>query len=243
MCVCVWKSVCVYRHSYPGAFMPFHPKTDECDVKYIVVVRNPEEAIVSMHPFLNKFTKKHWEVWDSLEAIQAQWKLGESFQTFFEEAVLPGPLGMPDPPPGGFLFLWYFNFINSWWPLRHEPNVLMLHFSEMKKDHEGSIRKFADFLGFAPTPEQLAKINDLTSFAYMKKHQEKYELRTVLHDKDGQNYRILEEGAMVRSGKLGNASADGMTPEIAAKIRSLADELVPDEAARRWMFEGGDLIA
>ena len=33
--------LCAYRHSHPGAFLPFHPKTDECDVKYIVIMRNP----------------------------------------------------------------------------------------------------------------------------------------------------------------------------------------------------------
>ena len=207
---------------------------------WLMAVSNPEEAVVSMYPFLNKHTKKHWETWDCLEAVQAQFKLGESLETFFDQ-FLKGPLGMPDPPPGGFLFLWFFHFVNSWWPLRHEPNVLMLHFSEMKKDHAGSIRKLSDFLGFAPTPEQMAKIEEYTSFAYMKEHGMKYELQTVLRDKNGQNYHILEEGTMVRSGKLGKASEDGMTPEMSAKIRVLAEKLVPDEAARQWMFEGGNI--
>ena len=56
--------------------------------------------------------------------------------------------------------MFFFSFINGWWPLRDKPNVLMLHFSDMKKDHEGSIRKIADFLGFSDklSEQQWAKV-------------------------------------------------------------------------------------
>ena len=50
----------------------------------------------------------------------------------------------------------------------HKPNVLLLHFSEMKKDHEGSVHKIAQHLGFEPTAEQWPKILEYTSFKWMK---------------------------------------------------------------------------
>ena len=40
--------------------------------------------------------------------------------------------------------------------------VLLLHYSDMKRDHEGSIRKIADFLGYKPTKEQWRKVLELT---------------------------------------------------------------------------------
>ena len=32
-----------------------------------------------------------------------------------------------------------------------------------------------------------------------------------------------------------------MTPEISAAIKDWANKMVPDEAARKWMYEGGAL--
>ena len=46
--------------------------------------------------------------------------------------------------------------------------MLLLHFSEMKKDHEGSVRKIAAHLGFEPTEEKWPKILEYTSFKWMK---------------------------------------------------------------------------
>ena len=42
-------------------------------------------------------------------------------------------------PPGGLLTMLFFGFANGWWPLRNKPNVLMLHFNDMKADHEGTL--------------------------------------------------------------------------------------------------------
>ena len=45
----------------------------------------------------------------------------------------------------------------------------------------------------------------------------------------------------MRKGETGKAAEDGMTPEISAAIKEWADKMVPDEAARKWMYEGGAL--
>ncbi len=38
----------------------------------------------------------------------------------------------------------FWENIRSWWRIRHLPNVLMLHFSDMKRDLPGAIRRIAD---------------------------------------------------------------------------------------------------
>ena len=93
-----------------------------------------------------------------------------TFQQFFDECVLPGFPNMPPEavPPGGLLTMLFFGFVNGWWPLRNKPNVLMLHFNDMKADHEGTIRKIAAFLGFKPTAEQWPRVLEYTSFPWMK---------------------------------------------------------------------------
>ena len=158
------------------------------------------------------------------------------------QCVLPGFPNMPPEavPPGGLLTMLFFGFINGWWPHRKKENVLLLHFSEMKKDHEGSVRKIAAHLGFTPTAEQWPKILEYTSFKWMKENQTKFEIPTLVKGKDGTPFKLLEEGGMVRKGEAGKAAEDGMTPEIAKDIQDWAAKMVPDEAARRWLFEGGD---
>ena len=50
----------------------------------------------------------------------------------------------------------FFGFVASWWPLRHEKNVLLMHFADMKRDLSGAIRKVADFLGITPSAAEWA---------------------------------------------------------------------------------------
>lgn len=40
----------------------------------------------------------------------------------------------------------YFNFERSWWDTRERPNVLLLHYADLKADLAGEMRRIADFL-------------------------------------------------------------------------------------------------
>jgi hypothetical protein len=128
-----------------------------------------------------------------------------------------------------------FGFVAAWWPYRHSANVLLLHFSDMKRDHEGSVRRIADFLGFEPTASQWASILECTSFAWMKKNEDRFELRAV------SRVPILKPGAMVRKGKAGSARDDGVTPAMSAEIAAIGREELADDAAFDWCYNGGAL--
>jgi hypothetical protein len=207
------------------------------DLKYIVVFRNPEEALVSFLPFLKGHRDELWEYWKA-EPVRDGF-LGApdiTFPEWFETKVLPfSPAPGIPAPPGGLLTVFFLSFINSWWPHRNKPNVQFFHFSEMKKDHEGTVRKFANHLGFNPTEEQWPNILEYTSFPWMKAHGSKFEAATVCP------MPLMKSGSMVRKGASGKAAEDGMTPEISKQIHDFAEQLVPDPAARKWMFEGGPL--
>jgi len=56
-----------------------------------------------------------------------------------------------------------FQFLANWWPYRNEDNVLFLHFADMKRDHEGSVRKIAEFLGYEPAADEWPTILECTS--------------------------------------------------------------------------------
>lgn len=206
-------------HSAPPE-LPFVPAGSGKDVKYIAVSRNPEEALVSFKVFLDMHTQQFYDLWQVPRAAMTR----PTFDAFYREVVNPrGMQGM------------FFGFLAAWWPLRHEPNVLMMHFADMKKDLHGSTRKVAAFLGIEPTPAQWAKIDTYASFDWMKQNEIKFEAIPFTP------VPVLEAGAMVRKGKLGAAHEDGMTAAIANEVRAFGSRILSDPAALTWLYEGGKL--
>ncbi|MDQ7249873.1 sulfotransferase domain-containing protein [Dongia sedimenti] len=67
----------------------------------------------------------------------------------------------------------FWENIRSWWQIRHLPNVLLMHFSDMKRDLPGAIRRIADFLDVEIDAAVFPKIVRHCSFDYMKAHADK----------------------------------------------------------------------
>jgi hypothetical protein len=205
-------------HSAPTT-LPYRAPGSGVDVQYVVVLRNPDEVLASFYPFV----QAHADEWFALWGMDKQQFLPPDLSSFFEgfgKQMLPNAL---------------FGFLAGWWPLRHAPNVLLMHFADMKRDHAASVRQIADFLGFEPTAEQWPAILEYTSFAWMKRHEHKFELR---HAAD---VPILDPGAMVRKGRIGAAEEDGVTADMAAELEALGREALPDEQAFKWLYQGGAL--
>ena len=94
----------------------------------------------------------------------------------------PGRVGPPiDKPPAeirqyfldwlerdGYPFWSFWENARSWWAIRDLPNVMLLHFDELKADLPGSIRRIADFLGIAIDEGRFPAIVEHCSFEWMK---------------------------------------------------------------------------
>ena len=52
----------------------------------------------------------------------------------------------------GFPMWPFWDNVRSWWAMRDLPNVMLLHFNDMKADLPGSIRRIADFLQISVDP-------------------------------------------------------------------------------------------
>jgi hypothetical protein len=206
-------------HSPPPA-VPYQAAGSGKDVKYVVVFRNPEEAFVSFQPFLDK----HSDDWFSLWGMPRDAMCRPDFESFYFDVIDAN--GMQ-----GALF----GFLAAWWRLRNEPNVMFLHYADMKKDHEGSVRKIAKFLGEQPTDAQWTNILEYTSFPWMKHNESKFEASTA------GKVPILKSGAMIRQGEVGKAKADGMTDEISQHLREVGSQICRDADAVNWLYEGGKL--
>ena len=96
----------------------------------------------------------------------------------------PGRVGPPiDPPPAdirryfldwlerdGYPFWPFWENVRSWWDIRDLPNLMLLHFAELKADLPGSIRRIAGFLDVPIDPARFPAIVEHCGFDWMKAH-------------------------------------------------------------------------
>lgn len=93
----------------------------------------------------------------------------------------------PFTPPADALLDWYCSDQMWWgsWPdhvagfwqwAQTRPNVLFVHFEEMKRDGTAVITRVSDFLDVPLTEAERAQVAEKCSFAYMKAHEEQFEM-------------------------------------------------------------------
>ena len=94
----------------------------------------------------------------------------------------PGRVGPPiGPPPettveyfenwldnDGAPFWSFWENVRTWWDVRDMPNVLFVHFANLKADMEGQIRRIADFIDVSPDELPMDNVLRHCSFDYMK---------------------------------------------------------------------------
>src|SRR5262245_18601951 len=94
----------------------------------------------------------------------------------------PGLVGAPiEPPPSsvhqyfldwiardGHPFWPFWENVRSWWAVRRLPNILMLHFAELKADLPAQIRRIAKFLSIPIDESRFPAIVERCGFAWMK---------------------------------------------------------------------------
>ncbi len=68
----------------------------------------------------------------------------------------------------GYPFWSFWENIHSWWAIRDLPNVMLLHFNDLKEDLPGEIRRVAEFLNIQIDECNWPKIVEHCSFGYMK---------------------------------------------------------------------------
>lgn len=96
----------------------------------------------------------------------------------------PGRVGPPiDKPPqsisqyydewldnNGHPFWPFWENLRTWWAARDLPNVLFVHFAQLRKDMPGEIQRIAEFLDIPREGLNLDAILEHCSFDYMKNH-------------------------------------------------------------------------
>jgi len=139
--------------------------------KYIYVGRDARDVVWSAYNHHVGFTQ------DALDAFNHT----------------PGRVGPPMVPPTVDVREYYLHFlahdgslpgfveefwdhVQGWWNVRWSPNVLFVHFNNLKADLEGEARRIAAFLEIDIAAEQWPAIVEHCSFDYMRREFKKIEL-------------------------------------------------------------------
>jgi hypothetical protein len=161
--------------------------------RYLVAVRDPRDVLVSQYHF--------WNGW------------------FFET----GSVSVEDLARGLFLNeaspFSYYRHLQSWWPRRLQPDVLMLCYESMLADPEAAIRRIADFIGAPPDPALLARVLEQSSVEFMRAHARQFDdhlLRDARDEACGLPPGTVG-GSKVRAGRAG-ANATELTDAIRAEL-------------------------
>ncbi len=70
----------------------------------------------------------------------------------------------------GHPFWPFWENVRTWWEFRHLPNVLFVHFANLKRDMPGEMRRIAAFLEIPIDETQWEEILEYCSFDWMKRH-------------------------------------------------------------------------
>jgi aryl sulfotransferase len=209
-------------------------------VKYIHVARDGRDACLSFHNHMSGFTP------------EAQQMIGKAAMALMAELGVPpdqAPQGPPPTPedPREFYLNWiaeaegqipsqelpFFEYEMTYWRERSRPNLLLVHYNDLKADLKGEVARLSDFLEIRTPAARLAEIAAAAEFGAMKAQGADL-LPKVEVMFQGGSQRFLHKGT---NGRWKNI----LTDEDLARFDRLSNaKFTP--SARAWL-EGGRLAA
>jgi hypothetical protein len=144
--------------------------------KYIVVIRDPKEVIVSGYYFAGA----------AFNVLRVEYDLEQWLASAMQ--------------PDTFLFGDWAAHTASWWAVRDQPNVLVMTFDELKKNTADIIGQVAELMNVQLRPEQADSVAERSTFAWMKAHESQFKPPSLPQPKG------KERPLMMRSGKAGKSA-------------------------------------
>jgi aryl sulfotransferase len=188
--------------------------------KYVYVARDGRDACWSLHNHLASGNEAFYQMINDTPG-----RVGpplerppESVRDFFLKWIEQGePLGS------------WWSHARSWWEIRHLPNLLMVHYANLKADTPREIRRIAAFLETPIDEDQWPVILEHCSFDYMKAHG-----ASILPRAED----VFNEGAKSFFNKGTNGRwRDVLTASDIARYEAMAREQLGEECAH-WLATG-----
>ena len=192
--------------------------------KYLYIARDPRDVV--------------WSLYNHHANANAAWY----------EALndTPGRVGPPiAPPPADIRQYWrdwlardghpfwpYWESVRGWWAIRQLPNVLFLHFADLKRDLPGEMRRIAAFLDIKIDEARWPDIVEYCTFDWMKHHAtQSVPLGGAFWDGGAETF--IHKGV---NGRWKDVLSDADNAGLEA--RAMAELGVP---CARWLAHGGAL--
>ncbi|CAL1264938.1 unnamed protein product [Larinioides sclopetarius] len=178
----------VLKYHLPYNLTPQNPKT-----RYITIIRNPFDVVVSYYHFLRQITSVNLNFDDLFEAFVA----------------------------GRCIYGDYFDYILSWYERKNDKNVLLLSFDKMKKDPRTGLLLIAKFLGYdlEGNEELIERILKHTSFGYMKANVKTIEKEDGSENKDDRVDFFRSGGDGGKSGLMTETQEKRLKEQMEEKLK------------------------
>lgn len=212
-----------FKSHLPLDALPFYE-----DVKYLHVARDGRDACMSLHNHLLNFTPDARTMLSEISLADP--KFGDAYPetpedagTFFHQWISDDDERQGDPGAS------FFHVERSYWQERKRPNVLLVHYNDLKADREDEMRRIAAFLDIE-IPESLwPALADAASFESMKRDGESLIARAHMLWEGGPQ-RFLNKGT---NGRWRDCVAAEDLARYQAKVEA---EVSPTLA--RWIEHG-----
>ena len=142
--------------------LPFFPQ-----VKYIVVGRDARDVAMSLWNHYTEHTEAVFEHTNNLPD-----RVGDPFplppqdiHTFWRNWITRGWFAWESE---GYPYWGNLYHTKTWWAYRHLPNILFVHYNDLKADLASEVRRIADFLTISLTDDALSPIMEATTLEAMR---------------------------------------------------------------------------
>jgi aryl sulfotransferase len=209
----------VVKTHLPADALVMSPKA-----KYVYIARDGRDVVWSLYNHHSNFKDMAYELFNNTPGLvgeplpRADPDIVQYFQTWLARDGYP------------FWSLW--ENISTWWALRDQPNVKLLHFNQLKANLPGEMRALADFLEIDVPQDKWPAIIEHCTFDYMKANAELCAPMGGIAWEGG-------AGTFINKGTNGRWHDALSAEDIAAYETIAVTKLGPDCA--RWLATGDKL--
>jgi aryl sulfotransferase len=160
--------------------LPIESTVYSPSAKYIYIGRDTRDTYWSWHNHQQSFTP---EILAFIQSLPGQ---------------EPGRAGYPDPDIRAAFREWlerdgwpcvpYWSHVQGWFDARHLPNLILLHYADLKADLEGQIRRLAAFLEIEVDETQMPAILEHCSLDHMRSLARRNELHRRVFKNGGDSF-------------------------------------------------------
>lgn len=196
----------IKTHS-PFNCLPYKP-----GVKYLFIGRDARDVAWSMFNHHEIMHPEAFDIFNNVpDRVGPPWThsikdVREFYLQFLDDGYFPGH--SPDTD--------FWACIRHWWEVRHLPNVLLMHYNNLKNDFVGEAKRVAAFLEIAVDDSLWPQIEKHCSIDYMREQSKSFSDLEIIFDGGGASFinkgtngrwkDVLSEAEIARCDEVAHAN-------------------------------------